>query len=461
MGEHRRAARTAAVLTLAALALWPAAAVADPEVIASRAGLDGPPGNGSSSDAALSDDARYAVFVTAATNLTAEDTTNDLDVVRKDLQTGEVRLVSNGALTVVVGFGGTGRPSVSADGRHVAFLARENGTGPMQAFVRDLAAAGPQRLTPQPADQDVYAVSLSADGRRAVFASGAGNITADVDADLLNVFGWTADGVFGIGAPSPSGCGQTPVPSISPDGGWVVSEGTVPGTCDDAVVKAHFERTPPFTAVEGSTADNNAFFPLASDGAAVVAWGADQPGARVLRRNGVLLDSGFSAERFGLSYDGTRIAWATSTTPPATGTTPDVVLRDTATGQTLLVSETAGAGSRAAISGDGASVAFGSAGQVHVRKLLPRPPRNRVAPTVSGPDAFGTLTCSPGDWAGSPGEFRYQWLRAGQPIPGATSSTYTPSVADLDQPIACAVTAVNADGAATATSAPVVRRRRS
>lgn len=453
MGEVKGAALAALVAVLA-LGAAPAAAQ---ERLVSRAGLDGPQANGSSSDVALSDDARYAVFVTSATNLTSDDTTDDLDVVRKDLTTGEVRLVSSGDLVAQAPFGfGIGRPSVSADGRHVAFLAREGGAGPAQAFVRDMAAAGPERMTPAPADQPVYVVSLSADGRRAVFATGADNVSLDVDGDLVNVFGWSRDGVFGVGAPSPSGCGQTPNPSISPDGGWVVTEGTVTGTCDDAIVRARFERGAAWTAVEGSTQDLNGLLPLAGAGAEAVGWAADTADGIVVRRNGALLGKLAGPDRIGLSHDGGKVAWATNDVPPAVGTGPDVVVRDTVSGQTLLVSESTGNGIRPAVSGDGASVAFQSGGQVWERKLFARPPRNRTAPTVSGPDSFGVLTCVPGDWSASPTSYRYQWLRAGADIPGATEPTYTPAVADLEQPLSCRVTAVNGDGSASAVSASVV-----
>ncbi len=61
-------------------------------------------------------------------------------------------------------------------------------------------------------------------------------------------------------------------------------------------------------------------------------------------------------------------------------------------------------------------------------------------PTISGNSIFGqTLTATPGTWqAGA--NLSYQWLRAGQPIAGATSSTYTLVAADVGQVIRVRVT---------------------
>ena len=62
-------------------------------------------------------------------------------------------------------------------------------------------------------------------------------------------------------------------------------------------------------------------------------------------------------------------------------------------------------------------------------------PSNVVPPTITGPAKLGgTLTVSPGEWAGTaPITFTYQWMRC-QPdcgkIVGATASTYTLTQAD-------------------------------
>ena len=68
--------------------------------------------------------------------------------------------------------------------------------------------------------------------------------------------------------------------------------------------------------------------------------------------------------------------------------------------------------------------------------------------------AASQLTCAPGTWTGSP-TFTYVWDRDGTPITGAASSTYTVTTTDQGHTWACVVTATNAGGQATATSAGV------
>jgi hypothetical protein len=76
------------------------------------------------------------------------------------------------------------------------------------------------------------------------------------------------------------------------------------------------------------------------------------------------------------------------------------------------------------------------------------PGANSVAqsPSISGLPYVGrTLTASPGTWAVEPASVDYQWYAAGTPIPGATSATFTPAEAQVDQPLTVRVTA-HADG---------------
>ncbi|MEE3126499.1 MAG: hypothetical protein VX494_04745, partial [Actinomycetota bacterium] len=67
---------------------------------------------------------------------------------------------------------------------------------------------------------------------------------------------------------------------------------------------------------------------------------------------------------------------------------------------------------------------------------------NTKAPSISGTAKVGeTLTASPGTWAPTPSSFTYAWLANGQPIAGATSSTYKPVEADVAKVITVQVTA--------------------
>lgn len=84
-------------------------------------------------------------------------------------------------------------------------------------------------------------------------------------------------------------------------------------------------------------------------------------------------------------------------------------------------------------------------------------PANTVAPVISGTlEIDSILTVSNGTWTGSPTSYTYQWKRNGSNIPGETSSTYSTKNDDGGQTITCTVTAVNAAGSASSTSAGVV-----
>jgi hypothetical protein len=84
-------------------------------------------------------------------------------------------------------------------------------------------------------------------------------------------------------------------------------------------------------------------------------------------------------------------------------------------------------------------------------------PVDTAAPTVSGTATVGDLlSCSPGTWAAKPPPtLAYQWLRDGVAIAGAGEAAYTASKADVGHALSCQVTATNAVGAKSATSAAV------
>jgi hypothetical protein len=88
-------------------------------------------------------------------------------------------------------------------------------------------------------------------------------------------------------------------------------------------------------------------------------------------------------------------------------------------------------------------------------------PQNTTAPTITGTAKEGsTLTASQGAWSNTPTSYTYQWRRCASDgtacgdITGATHSTYTLVSGDVGHTVRVAVTAANADGSATADSAP-------
>jgi hypothetical protein len=84
-------------------------------------------------------------------------------------------------------------------------------------------------------------------------------------------------------------------------------------------------------------------------------------------------------------------------------------------------------------------------------------PAKLTSPEVSGsPEARHVLTCSPGSWTGAPTPtFSYRWLRDGSPLSGAMSAGYTVQAADEGHALTCEVTASNALGSSSASSAGV------
>ena len=84
------------------------------------------------------------------------------------------------------------------------------------------------------------------------------------------------------------------------------------------------------------------------------------------------------------------------------------------------------------------------------------PPRVVAAPTISGtPHKGSILTCSTGEWEGSPTTFAWQWSRNGVAVEGSSGATYTVSGIDVGSALTCAVTATNEFGSTTASSAAI------
>jgi len=87
-------------------------------------------------------------------------------------------------------------------------------------------------------------------------------------------------------------------------------------------------------------------------------------------------------------------------------------------------------------------------------------PTPKTPPTISGTAEVGlTLVATRGTWTGNPTSFRFAWNRcdgtgaACIPIGGATAKIYTPTGADIGHTLRVSVTAKNASGSTTATSA--------
>jgi hypothetical protein len=137
----------------------------------------------------------------------------------------------------------------------------------------------------------------------------------------------------------------------------------------------------------------------------------------------------------------------------ANGTQKTYTLVGADSGKTMRVRVTAtnADGSNAAQSAQTAAVAAATSSAA---------PKNTAAPTISGTPKVGqTMTADPGSWSGNPTSFAYQWQRCDADVAacsnlvGATSKTYAVPIADLGYRLRVVVTAHNAKGTDTATSA--------
>lgn len=100
------------------------------------------------------------------------------------------------------------------------------------------------------------------------------------------------------------------------------------------------------------------------------------------------------------------------------------------------------------------SIVVTSAGTTAVAAIAGVAPANTAVPVITGTAKVGyTLSASTGTWNNFPTSYAYQWKRGGVNISGATSSTYTLAVADEGAVITVTVTATNATGSNSATSA--------
>ena len=141
--------------------------------------------------AAVSADGRFVAFVSFSDNLVPGDTNGAPDVFVRDRLTGTTERVSvsstgaeaNGNSGVVDGMGG---PSISADGRYVAFdseatnLVKGDTNGVIDVFVHDRLTGTTERVSVATGgtqgNGDSTHASISSDGSRVAFGSFASNL---------------------------------------------------------------------------------------------------------------------------------------------------------------------------------------------------------------------------------------------------------------------------------------------
>jgi len=136
---------------------------------------------------AISTDGRFVAFASWASNLVAGDTNARVDVFVRDLQNGTTERVSVDS-TGGQGNAASGRPSISADGRFVAYesdasnLVIGDTNGSSDVFVHDRATGTTERVSTDSTGAQANSFSLygavSGDGRFVAFTSSASNLVA-------------------------------------------------------------------------------------------------------------------------------------------------------------------------------------------------------------------------------------------------------------------------------------------
>ncbi len=196
---------------------------------------DGTQANGYSDEPSISADGRYVAFTSRASNLVPGDTNEYTDIFVRDRQTGTTERVNVADDGNQANAGSWEKPSISADGRYVAFQSWATNLVPGNTenyggiFVRDRQTGTTERVNVSSdgtqANEESWeeSPSISADGRYVAFQSSANNLVPGDTNGLEDIF--VRDRHTGItervnlaGNQANSRSGR---PSISADGRYV------------------------------------------------------------------------------------------------------------------------------------------------------------------------------------------------------------------------------------------------
>jgi Tol biopolymer transport system component len=152
--------------------------------VSRASGPDGAGGDAPSDEPSISADGRFVAFQSVARNLGDGSLADgQRDIFVRDVQQDTTTFVSRAAQPAD---GSSLNPSISADGRYVAFesfarnLSDDDADGAVDIFVRD-RQEGTTTYVSRGGDANSYAASVSADGRFVAFGSDAALDPADVD----------------------------------------------------------------------------------------------------------------------------------------------------------------------------------------------------------------------------------------------------------------------------------------
>jgi Tol biopolymer transport system component len=251
-------------------------------------------GNSWSSRASISADGRYVAFYSVADNLVPGDTNGVGDIFVHDRQTGVTERV-NVDSAGVEGNGWSDMPSISADGRYVAFQSEASNLVPGDAngvedvFVHNRQTGVTERVSVSSpgaeGDFNSFWPSISGDGRHVAFSSWASNLVPGDSNGVEDVFVHNRQtGVTERVSVSSSGSGGNDTsrrPSISSDGRYVafssLARNFVPGDSNGVEdVFVHNRQTGVTERVSvsssGAEGDGKSYVPSISDDGRFVAF---------------------------------------------------------------------------------------------------------------------------------------------------------------------------------------------
>ncbi len=193
---------------------------------------DTQPTSGASTAPSSSADGRYVAFASLA-NLVSADNNGVQDIYVKDTQTGAIIMASTTSSGTPISLASSA-PSISADGRYVAFESNgvflaEDTNGVSDIYVKDTVTGAITRASINTDDNEVFAgsssASVSGDGRYVAFQSSATGFSRSGCTDgAVHIFrkDMETDNVVCVSRiDTATGNGNSTAPSISADGRYV------------------------------------------------------------------------------------------------------------------------------------------------------------------------------------------------------------------------------------------------
>jgi hypothetical protein len=435
----------AVLIVAASFGVQPAAAA----TLCASVNASGTQGNGSSAYASLSGDGRYVVFYSSASNLVPDDTNGVADIFVHDNVSGATTRVSVDSSGTQANGASYYWSSISGDGRYIVFssaatnLVSGDTNSDSDVFVHDMASGVTTRASVDSsgteANNQSYYPSISSDGRYVAFLSAATNLVPGDSNSTWDVFvrdrtgGTTARA--SVDSSGTQGNGASYYPRISANGRYVTffSAATnlfasdVNGDVYDILLRDLVANTTELVSVtaSGTQGNQNCTYPVISSDGRYVAFSSsatnmvsgdtngqediflrDRTGGSTSRVS--VSSTGVQANNVSsnaaISADGHHVAlssWATNLVADDTNTAVDAFMHHTIDGSTTRVSvdssgtQANGASDYPSVSADGQHVAFhsgasnllandtnGTAADVFVRSDIATTPPAVVRPST-------------------------------------------------------------------------------